>query len=152
MDKQVTAIHIENSNFTGGDENSGQRYTINVSEYDVRIDPGFYTGSAFDEALSGKLRQNLRGLRPTVELSYDQSTQSTRMRNLFNDLITAFVTNNADSVTFYPDASKTDNYEVVLNAGSYETIYRNTVGSFQPSLTLVALNEITSIPAYLEAP
>lgn len=152
MDKQVESVHFENSNFTNGDENTGQRYTIDIQDYNIDIDPEFYTGSAFDKALSGKLRQNLRGLRPSVELRYDRSLQSTRMRNLFNDIVTAFVTNNVDSITFYPDASKADNFEVVLDAGSYRTQYSNTIGRFTPSLTLVSLNEITSIPSYLEAP
>jgi len=150
--KKITAVHFENSNFSNGDENTGQRYTINVSDYNIQIDPEFYTGSFADKALSGKYRQNLRGLRPSVELRYDGSTQSTRMRNLFNDIIVAFVTNNADSITFYPDASKADNFEVVLEPSSYGTNYRNTTGTFVPSLRLVSLNEITSIPSYLEGP
>lgn len=152
LNSQITAIHFESSHFTGGDEATGTRYTINVSDYDITIDPEFYTGSAFDTALSGKLHQNLRGYRPKVDLSYNQSTQSARIRLLFNDIITAFVTNNADSILFYPDASKLDNFAVVLEASSYSTNYRNTVGKFVPSLTLVSLNEITTIPAYLEAP
>lgn len=152
MDKQVEQIHIENSNFVNGDENTGQRYTINIQDYDIDIDPEFYTGSAYDEALSGKLRQNLRGLRPSVTLQYDRSIEADKIRDLFDDIITAFVTNNADSVTFYPDASKDDNFEVVLDDGSYRTSYSNTIGTFTPSIRLVALNEITSIPSYLEGP
>lgn len=152
LTKQITAIHLENSNFTGGDENTGQRYTINISEYDVRIDPEFYTGNFADKALSGKYRQNLRGFRPAVEIRYNQSTQATRMRSLFNDIITAFVTNNVDSITFYPDASKADNFEVVIEDSRYNTNYSNTVGVFRPSIRLVSLNEITTIPSYLEAP
>lgn len=150
--KQISQVHFENSNFVNGDENTGQRYTIDVSDYGIQIDPEFYTGSAFDRALSGKLRQNLRGLRPSVTLSYDQSLQASRMRDLFNDIITAFVTNNVDSITFYPDASQADNFEVVLDDASYGTQYTNTVGVFSPSLSLVSLNEITTIPAYLEGP
>lgn len=149
---QITEIHFENANFANGDEATGTRYTIKVSDYDITIDPEFYTGGAFDKALSGKLRQNLRGYRPKIELSYGQGTQPTRMRNLFNDIITAFVTNNADSITFYPDASLADNFEVVLEDSSYNTNYSSTTGVFVPSLTLVSLNEITTIPAYLEGP
>lgn len=152
MDKQVTAIHIENSNFTNGDENTGQRYTLNVADYDIDIDPEFYTGNFADKGLSGKLRQNLRGLRPKAELRYNQSVQASRWRNLFNDIITAFVTNNVDSITFYPDASKSDNYEVILEESGYGISYQNTTGTFAPQIRLVALNEITSIPSYLEGP
>lgn len=152
MDKQITQIHFESTHFTGGDENTGQRYTINVSDYNITIDPEFYTGNFADKALSGKYRQNLRGFRPKVELRYNKSLQATRMRSLFNDIITAFVTNNADSITFYPDAAKLDTFEVVLEDSGYSTSYRNTVGNFSPSLTLVSLNEITTIPAYLEGP
>lgn len=152
MDKRVTHVHFENSNFTGGDENTGQRYTIEIQNYNINIDPEFYTGSFADKAMSGKYRQNLRGLRPKVELQYQKSIQSSRMRDLFNDVITAFVTNNEDSITFYPDADETDNFEVVLEAGQYGNNYSNQIGRFVPSLTLVSLNEITAIPSYLEAP
>ena len=150
MDKQVISVHFENSNFVNGDENTGQRYTIDVQDYNIDIDPEFYTGNFADKALSGKYRQNLRGFRPSVTLNYRQGLQPTHMRNLFNDIIAAFVTNNADSITFYPDASKTDNFEVVLEAGQYNTQYQQTVGTFRPSLELVSLNEITTIPSYLE--
>lgn len=152
MDKQVTAVHFESIHFTNGDENTGQRYTIDIQDYDINIDPEFYTGNFADKALSGKYRQNLRGLRPSVSLSYDRSLQSSRMRNLFNDIIVAFVTNNADSITFYPDASKADNFEVVLENGSHSTSYASTIGTFSPSMSLVSLNEITTIPNYLEGP
>lgn len=152
MDKQVTAVHFENSNFVNGDENTGQRYTIDIEQYNIDIDPEFYTGNFADKALSGKYRQNLRGLRPSVTLNYSQGLQAGRMRDLFNDIITAFVTNQVDSITFYPDASKTDNFEVVLEGGQYSTNYQQTVGTFRPSLELVSLNEITTIPSYLEAP
>lgn len=150
MNKQVTAVHFESTHFTGGDENTGQRYTIDIQDMGLRIAPEFYTGSASDTALSGKKRQNLRGLRPTVELRYQKSLQAARMRSLFNDILRAFVTNNAVSIDFYPDASAADKFAVVLDAGEYNVSYTNTIGRFSPSLTLVALDEITEIPSYLE--
>lgn len=150
MNKQVTAVHFESSHFTNGDENTGQRYTIDVQDYNLVISPEFYTGSFADKALSGKYRQNLRGLRPRVELRYQKSIQASRMRDLFNDIIAAFVSNNAASITFYPDASAADNFEVVLESGEHAVNYSNTIGRFVPSLTLVSLDEITSIPSYLE--
>lgn len=152
MDKQITAVHFESTHFANGDENTGQRYTINVQDYNIDIDPEFYTGNFADKALSGKYRQNLRGMRPSVSLSYDRSLQQTRIRNLFNDIITAFVTNNADSITFYPDASKADSFEVVMENSSYSNQYSSTIGNFSPSISLTALNEITTIPSYLEGP
>lgn len=152
MEKQVTAVHFESTHFTNGDENTGQRYTIDIQDYNIDIDPEFYTGNFADKALSGKYRQNLRGMRPSVSLSYDRSLQQSRIRDLFNDIITAFVTNNADSITFYPDASKTDSFEVVMENSSYSNQYSNTIGNFSPSISLTALNEITTIPSYLEGP
>lgn len=162
MNKQVTVIALQNSNFTSGngtatDWNAGYGantlYEIDVQQYNVDIDPEFYTGSAYDKALSGKLRQNMRGLRPRASLSYDQSLQSGVWGDLLGDIITAFVTNNVDSITFHPDNNaKSNSFEVVVDESSYSSRYTNTVGLFVPSLTLIALNEITSIPTYLQGP
>lgn len=150
MNKQVTAVHFQSSHFTNGDENSGQRYTIEVQDYNLVISPEFYSGTFADRALSGQYRQNLRGLRPRVELRYQKSLQGDRIRDLFNDIIRAFVTNNAASITFYPDASKSDNFEVVLESAEHAINYSNTIGRFVPALSLVALDEITSIPSYMQ--
>lgn len=152
LNKQIQTVRFESTFFTSGNNNAGQQYAISVQDYSISIDPEFYTGNAFDKAISGRLRQNLRGLRPSIELRYNQSLQENRMRLLFNDLIAAFVTNNAQSVSFYPDGDKLDNFEVVFDSGSYASRYNSTIGVFEPTISLVSLDEIFIIPEYLEAP
>lgn len=158
MDKQVEQVSIESTHFSNGNANSGQRYNFDVSNYDINIDPEFYTGDAYNKALSGFLRQNLRGMRTKVSLEYDTNLESNLLFDLTNDLLEAFVNQNADSVTFYPDTSKIasnpdDNFGVVLENGyKLLTSYTHTIGNFEPTIELISVEESNQIPDYLIAP
>lgn len=153
MDRQVEQVALEHADFTNGNAEAGTRYVFNISDYNIRIDPEFYTGDAYNKAISGFLRQNLRGLRTKISIEYESSLEASLLTDLTNDLVTALADNNNDSVDFLPDASKTDSFAVVLESGySLVTNYNSTVGNFEPTIELIALEEITSIPDYLIAP
>lgn len=158
MDKQVNQIAIEHPDFTSGNvdidsDGTNERYEINISDMDITIDPEFYTGDAYNKAISGRLRHNLRGLRTKVTINYDSSLENNLLRNLTNDIVGTLTQAGNDSITFYPDASKGDSFEVVLEDGySLLTAYSDTIGNFEPTLEFIALEEVTSIPSYLEAP
>lgn len=131
------------------------------NDYEIVIDPLFYTGSPYDPALSGFLRQNFRGYRPRISISWERNIEASDIRTLRNNIMSSFATDNDDFIYFYPDASAADKFKVVLDEGNVDrTQYSHTVGRYSSSINLISLypinsdnpDGITTIPAWLEGP
>lgn len=92
---------------------SGFPLNVNVSDGSYSFRPYYYTGSPYDEALSGKLRSQLGGYRFEATLSWDRLINSTPMLSVINN---AYTTTNAEvRIFFHPDASNiTVREEVVI--------------------------------------
>jgi len=95
-----------------------------------------YFTSNYDEAIDGSLRQNLRGKRVSIELSYELCTEPDTYRDICNNIVDD-LTNGLEFVYFGID---TDNLiRVVLDEELiYKAEYANQHGLFIPRLTLKA--------------
>lgn len=114
--------------------------------------PEFF-GEKNKRALSGKLIQRFAGYRGIANLTYDASLDADDWRTFLNNLYIHFVTNNNDSIDFYPDQTKitaSDKIAMILDDVSYQSLYQNQIGYFVPSLNLIALNRTTSISSNFE--
>lgn len=142
MDKKITQVKFEA-------QDSSWNRTIKISDMDVSDVMEYWADTPFDKALSGSLRQNIRGSRVNISLRFEASTEKETFRELKNNII---LSNDDDYVYFYPDASKTDKLEVVIEGFDYRSIFNKTIGRFVPSINLKSYNILDSIPSYLEAP
>lgn len=104
-----------------------------------------------DKALSGKLRQNLRGTRGRYRLSYGHSTEATAFRNLLNN-ITADLESGIENITLSED-SDLSNARVVVPTESFkkQLQYRNQITDFKPILEFVDVGLNRSTGTYVEA-
>lgn len=124
-------------------------------------------GSAYDEALDGSLRQNLRGFRLSVTLDFAKllsstvvkhpsggSAASSTVRAFLNDLITSFTTDGDDhvEVSFLSTYGSEDWREMILDSSSLKTAYTNQIARESASIKLIGKGIITSIPEELQSP
>jgi hypothetical protein len=84
-----------------------------------------------DKAISGKLRQNIRGTRGQYRLSYSHSTEPATFRNLLNNIATDLL-GSEDSIVIEQDGRQrvvvpTDNFMQQLE-------YTNTISNYKPIL------------------
>jgi len=152
------SLRIEKCKFTEGNDTPGWTHEVHINNMNINIDPAFFGDSAVDEGVSGFLRSNLRGTRPLVELRWEKSIQESVIRTLFNDIITSLVDNQDDFIFFFPDASKTDKFSIILEDFRHSSQFTNQRKRFTPSITLRSLRLFnsdnpdgnTSIPTFLE--
>lgn len=142
MDKKITQVKFEA-------EDSSWDHTIKITDMDVSDSMEYWADTPYDKALSGALRQNVRGTRVNVVLSFEASTEKSTFRTLKNNIISSA---SDDYIFFYPDASKTDKLEVVVPKFDYSSVYNKTIGRFVPAIELISYEILSSIPSYLEAP
>lgn len=163
LSSKLTSIGIRQKDFNAA--NDWQfKFTINnmISE----IGQVNY-GSAFDEAVDGSLRHNIRGYRTRISLSFEKLLSSTAQRKLYggaysNSTVSTFLTDVIDALI-----TDQDNYiEISLNINesspswfsvvpenmSLVTAYTNQIGRGSANLNFVGRSIITSIPAELQAP
>lgn len=150
LDKQITSVRIKGDNFANGNI-SATTYEINVQNFNVQIEPQYWNDKEYDQAISGFRRNNFRGFRANYSFTFEQSTEPSTIRSLFNDFYTELVTNAGDHVEVSLDGGS--NYEDVVPENlEYLITYSNTIGSFIPSISLVGQDILTSIPSNLQAP
>lgn len=124
-------------------------------------------GSAYDEALDGSLRQNLRGFRLSVSLDFAKllsstvvkhpsggSEASSTVRDFLNDVITSFTTDGDDhvEVSFLSTYGSEEWREMILDSSSLRTAYTNQIARESASIKLIGKGIITSIPEELQSP
>lgn len=163
LSSKLTSIGIRQKDFNTS--NDWQfKFTINnmVSE----IGQVNY-GSAFDEAVDGSLRHNIRGYRTRVSLSFEKLLGSTAQRKLYGgsysnstvsafleDVIDALITDQDSYIEMSLDIDDSSPYwfGVVPEDMSLVTAYTNQIGRGSANLNFVGRSIITSIPTELQAP
>ena len=159
LSSKITNIYIRQKDY---DTANDWKYEFIINSAVSELGQVNY-GSAFDEAIDGSLRHNLRGFRITVNLDWGKLLSSTAKRTLFGgsqtsstigalltDLVDALVTDSDSYVEVSFD--DTNWIKVVPDAATYRTAYTNQIGRGSSSITLIGQEILTSIPAYLEAP
>ena len=159
LSSKITNIYIRQKDY---DTANDWKYEFIINSAVSELGQVNY-GSAFDEAIDGSLRHNLRGFRITVNLDWAKLLDSTAKRTLFGgsqasstigalltDLLDALVTDGDSYVEVSFD--DTNWVKVVPDAATYRTVYTNQIGRGSSSIKLIGQEILTSIPAYLEAP
>ena len=138
-------------------------YTLTISSMQSDIGQVNFT-SAYDEALDGTLRSNLRGFRVTISLDwaklYDSLITSTgtdvtgggnSVADLMNDIRSSLIGNEDDYLEMSVDGGS-NYFDVIPESMSLTTAYNNQIGRGSASLKFIGRDLQTTIPTYLEAP
>lgn len=163
LSRKIKYIRIRNLN--GGTWD----YTLKINAMDADLGQENWT-SAYDEALSGDLRTNLRGFRLSVDIDWqkiladtvqitvavpdgdsDDGTDST-IRAVLNNIVTSLVTNNDRSIEISLDYVNPNWIEVVPESLTQLVNYKNQISKTSSKLSFKGRSIITSIPLYLEQP
>ena len=99
---------------------AGDLQTLKVSSYDVETELLFFN-KAFDEAIDGSLRQNVRGTRKKFSIFYNKCLETSTMRSVLNNIITDLNVegNDRGSFTFFQGTpSFIDSSTEVFNTSS----------------------------------
>ena len=136
------------------------RYRFKVKDLSMDIGQVNY-GAAYDEAIDGSLRTNIRGFRMTVNLPlnklYDSlvyeevGTSTAQLTDFLDDMIDALVTDGEEYIEVSFD--NTNWHKVIPDATSYGVSYTNQIARGQGSVTLIGQEILpVNIPSSLEAP
>lgn len=137
-------------------------YTFKVK--DVNLDVGQVNfGAAYDEAVDGSFRSNIRGFRMSVDLPLNklygslankhvsgEQPANSALTSFLNDIITSLVTDKDEYIVV--SFNGYDWHKVVPDATSYSVAYTNQIARAKGSIKLMGQEIITSVPASLQAP
>jgi hypothetical protein len=125
---------------------SGFPKNINVYSGSYRYIPYYYTGNAYDEAITGRLRSQLGGYRFEATLEWDRLLNSQPLLDLLNN---AYTTNAGEvRIYFHPDATNTANEEVVISDTVWSANLESTIVRQPLSISLVGKNISATIPSF----
>jgi len=154
LSSKITDIYIKGNNASGEYD-----YTIKSTDFSVSLGQVNFT-SAYDEAIDGSLRSNIRGFRLDVTLDFpkilsnmisiDLVATGNEIGDLFTDMIDSFVTQGDSFIQISFNGS--DYHNVIPDSASFTTAYRNQIGRGSASLKLIGQQILTSIPDTLQAP
>lgn len=138
-------------------------YTLTISSMQSDIGQVNFT-SAYDEALDGTLRSNLRGFRVTISLDWaklhdslitstgtDVTGGGNSVADLMNDIRSSLIGNEDDYLEMSVDGGS-NYFDVIPESMSLTTAYNNQIGRGSASLKFIGRDLQTTIPTYLEAP
>lgn len=140
---------------TDGSSTTTTNHDLSNQNMDIDWVAEYFNDNATDKAVSGFLRQNLRGVRANITLTYDSNIEPSAWRDLVNNLVIHFATDQESSVAFYPDnnnLTSSDKIECIVDDLGYIMRYQSQIGSFVPSITLIGVDYDTSISSNLQAP
>jgi len=153
LSSKLTQIYIR-------DENPVDKWSYTFKVKDVALDIGQVNyGAAYDEAIDGSLRSNIRGYRMTVDLPLNKLYDSLVLRlgvnpsqltAFLNDLITHFVTDGNEFLQI--SFNGTDWYNFIPDMASYRVAYTNQIARASGSLKFIGQGIITTIDTPLQAP
>lgn len=132
MNDQIRTVKIEQA---GG----SWEYELAVQDLEYMDTPEFYD-SPSEESITGRLIHHFRGMRRSYRLDYRQSLEPTVFFNAFNSVIDSLAVNQDRYFWFYPDATESDRFQVIIRNLDFQIQYRKTIGIFTPILDLVELN------------
>ena len=153
LSNKLTEIRIRDIDVTW-------RYRFKVKDLSMDIGQVNY-GAAYDEAIDGSLRTNIRGFRMTVNLPlnklYDSlvyeevGTSTAQLTDFLDDMIDALVTDGEEYIEVSFD--NTNWHKVIPDATSYGVSYTNQIARGQGSITLIGQEILpVNIPSSLQAP
>ena len=153
LSNKLTEIRIRDIDVTW-------RYRFKVKDLSMDIGQVNY-GAAYDEAIDGSLRTNIRGFRMTVNLPlnklYDSlvyeevGTSTAQLTDFLDDMIDALVTDGEEYIEISLDNSNW--HKVIPDATSYGVSYTNQIARGQGSVTLIGQEILpVNIPSSLQAP
>lgn len=108
---------------------AGGSQTIKLQDYENSKD--FEYWSEADKALSGKLRQNMRGSRGVYSLQYEQCIQPSVFRSVYNNVVSDLTGGEGD-ITIVEDGQ----YRVVVPTErfSQQIAYARQLGGYVPDM------------------
>ena len=137
---------------------AGGEQVITVSSFSVQTEMLFF-GGAFDEAIDGSLRQNVRGTRKRFSLFYNKCMEPSTLRSILNNIVTDLNVegNNLGSFKIFqgdpliPDLStevfdvSTSTFDqdisehtVTLDSATIHRIqYANQIGTYVPKINMI---------------
>ena len=154
LSNKLTEIRIRDIDVTW-------RYRFKVKDLSMDIGQVNY-GAAYDEAIDGSLRTNIRGFRMTVNLPlnklYDSlvyqevgTAGNSSLTNFLDDMIDALVADGEEYIEVSFD--NTNWHKVIPDATSYGVSYTNQIARGQGSVTLIGQEILpVNIPSSLQAP
>lgn len=136
------------------------RYRFKVKDLSMDIGQVNY-GAAYDEAVDGSLRTNIRGFRMTVNLPlnklYDSlvyeevGTSAAQLTDFLDDMIGALVTDGEEYIEVSLD--NTNWHKVIPDSSSYRVAYTNQIARASGAINLIGQEILpANIPSSLEAP
>jgi hypothetical protein len=137
---------------------AGGEQVVTVSSFSAETELLFF-GGAFDEAMDGSLRQNVRGTRKIFSLFYNKCMEPSTLRSVLNNIVTDLNVegNNLGSFRiFQGDALIIDNSTEVFNTSSavfdqgvtehtvtldsatiHRIQYANQIGTYVPKINMI---------------
>ena len=154
MNRQITQCKIDVLSDNGSTVTSLSGFPVVVNLYSgvCSWTPYFYTGQAYDQALSGRLHSQLGGYRFQASLQWDRMLTASN-NNIFNVINKAFLTNSSTVVIrFYPDQGNSEYQEVLLESSTWDARIDSTIVNNPVSVSFVGRDVKTSIPDYYKTP
>ncbi len=162
LSNKITSIEIRQKDF---DSSSDWKYKFTINNMVADIGQVNFN-SAFDEAIDGTLRSNLRGYRVSVSLSFQKLLSSTAQKQtqgsqsytsstvsaFLGDLVSALVTTGDSHVEISLSDGSPNFFAVIPENLNLATAYTNQIGRGSANLDFIGRSIITSIPTYLQAP
>lgn len=127
---------------------AGGTQTIALQDYDDSTEIEFWRSN--DKALSGKLRQNMRGSRGVFRIEYEKCIQQSQYRMLYNNIVSDLQTE--DSITLSEGQDLAGARVVVPTEQFRQQIkYSNQIGNFVPDMEFRDITLNRSAGTYVEA-
>tara|TARA_R100000353_G_scaffold91491_4_gene67431 strand:- start:179 stop:679 length:501 start_codon:yes stop_codon:yes gene_type:complete len=162
LSNKITSIEIRQKDF---DSSNDWKYKFTINNMVADIGQVNFN-SAFDEAIDGTLRSNLRGYRVSVSLSFEKLLSSTVQRQtqgnqsyasstvsaFLGDLVSALVTTGDSHIEISLSDGTPNFFAVIPKNLRLVTAYKNQIGRGSANLDFIGRSILTTIPAYLQAP
>jgi hypothetical protein len=148
MNRQITQCRF-NVVIDNGSSNtvvSGFPTNVNVYSGSYSYRPYYHTGSAYDEALNGRLRSQLGGYRFEAVLSWERLINSQPLLNLINNAYTN--TTGEVRIYFHPDATNITNEEVVISDVVWTANLESTMVRQPLAISITGKNVSAIIPSF----
>jgi hypothetical protein len=148
LSKQITACQITIYQADGSTPASGYPKRVELYSGSVTVKPYFYSGTSFDEALSGKLRTQLGGFRPTVQLGWERLLNTANLANIVKDAVT---TSFRPRIFFAPNASEISNgFNVILTDVTWSASIQSQITTQPINVEFQGQEVLPNIPGYLQ--
>lgn len=121
--------------------NSGGEQSIPIQNYNKGHDLEFYTGDAYKTAISGKLRQNTKGVRTVYSLKWSHTVNEDVIKDIVDNIYQDLVTDERTHI-FISEGDTADNIVAVVPTENmiYEIEFLDQFGKAPEQLEFITLN------------